>query len=127
MKIGGGKMEKEEAGFKMEREEELGCKPCKEETGRGTSGGRRPPGTSRCYIKEVLVGQQQDGDLRIVFFTLKAACMLPGAGTRFPWTSLLLQPGKGLLRHSFVVFEHTMKLIPELRWGSSELENTSQA
>ena len=115
MKIGGGKMEKEETGFKMEREEEPGCKPCKEETGRGTSGGRRPPGTSRCYIKEVLVGQQQDGDLRIVFFTLKAACMLPGAGARFPWTSLLLQPGKGLLTHSFVVFEHTMKLIPELR------------
>ena len=115
MKIGGGKMEKEEAGFKMEREEELGCKPCKEETGRGTSGGRRPPGTSRCYIKEVHVGQQHDGDLKIVFFTLKAACMLPGAGTRFPWTSLLLQPGKGLLAHSFVVFEHTMKLIPELR------------
>ena len=49
MKIGGGKMEKEEAGFKMERDEELGCKPCKEETGRGTNGGRRPPGTSRCY------------------------------------------------------------------------------
>ena len=55
MKIGGGKMEKEEAGFKMGREEQLGCKPCKEETGRGTSGGRRPPGTSRCYIKKVHV------------------------------------------------------------------------
>ena len=109
MKIGGGKMEKEEAGFKMEREEELGCKPCKEETGRGTSGGRRPPGTSRCYIKKVHVCQQQDGDLKIVFFTFKAACMLPGAGARFPWTSLLLQPGKGLLTNSFVVFEHTMK------------------
>ena len=66
-------MEKEEAGFKMEREEELGCKPCKEETGRGTSGGRRPPGASRCYIKEVLVGQQRDGDLKIVLFTLRAA------------------------------------------------------
>ena len=102
MKIGGGKMEKEEAGFKMEREEELGCKPCKEETGRGTSGGRRPPGISRCYIKK-------DGDLKMVFFTFKAACMLPGAGARFPWTSLLLQPGKGLLTNSFVVFEHTMK------------------
>ena len=53
MKIGGRKMEKEEAGFKMEREEEPGCKPCKEEAGRGTSGGRRPPGTSRCYITKV--------------------------------------------------------------------------
>ena len=115
MKIGGGKMEKEEAGFKMEREEELGCKPCKEETGRGTSGGRRPPGISRCYIKKVHVCQQQDGDLKIVFFTFKAACMLPGAGARFPWTSLLLQPGKALLAHSFVVFEHTMILKPELR------------
>ena len=115
MKIGGGKMEKEEAGFKMEREEEPGCKPCKEETGRGTSGGRRPPGTSRYYIKKVLVGHQHNGDLKIVFYTLKAASRLPGAGTRFPWTSLLLQPGKGLLTHSFVVFEHTMKLIPELR------------
>ena len=68
MKIGGGKMEKEEAGFKMEMEEELGCKPCKEETGRlGTSGGRRPPGTSRCHIKKVLVGQQHERDLKIVF------------------------------------------------------------
>ena len=109
MKIGGAKMEKEEAGFKMGMEEELGCKPCKEETGRGTSGGRRPPRTSRCYIKKVHVCQQQDGDLKIVFFTFKAACMLPGAGARFPWTSLLLQPGKGLLTNSFVVFEHTMK------------------
>ena len=59
--------------------------------------------------KKVQVGQQHDGDLKIVFFTLKAARMLPGAGTRFPWTSLLLQPGKALLAHSFVVFEHTMK------------------